>query len=400
MEKIFDKNTLMQTSIFELRDIARTIGVYSPTIYKKEELIDKMFRIINGDDKPYVPKSRQGRPPKNLSGATKTLESFLPSKEERTYDLETESSIGVLSEGIIAFLEDTKNPVLNIESFVGYLDILDGTGYGIIRPLKNSLRETKTVYVSSGQIENFNLKSGDLLEVEARVLHKEKPLVLSVVKKINGRDFKSGVRNSDFETLPIEFPIKEIRFDEEIVNKDVLTKLNLLPLICGSRNLILINKGTKFDNVSIIRALNSLLSGKFVYLGLELLPELIPFVDNIKGCETLYCALGEDVEKQARTTHLAIDRVKRIVEEKDDVVLFVDSVDKVIKNENFLNDNNINDINKKTMATIKLLLSKARSIAMGGSLTEICVMYYDENNMFDKTIISELTNLFTNIIYA
>ena len=99
---------IMQTSIFELRDIARTIGVYSPTIYKKEELIDKMFRIINGDDKPYVPKSRQGRPPKNLSGATKTLESFLPSKEERTYDLETESSIGVLSEGIIAFLEDTK----------------------------------------------------------------------------------------------------------------------------------------------------------------------------------------------------------------------------------------------------------------------------------------------------
>lgn len=399
MEKIFDKNALMQTSIFELRDIARTIGVYSPTIYRKEELIDKIFKIINGDEMPYVPKSRQGRPPKNLSGKTKALESFLPSnREERNYDLEAGNSIGILSEGIIAFLEDANNPVLNIENFVGYLDIIDSAGYGIIRPLKNTLKESKTVYVSNGQIEKFNLKTGDLLEVEARLLHKEKPLVLTIVKKINDRDFKNPVRNVAFENLPIEMPIKEIRFDTDKQESEIFNKLKMLPLISGSRNLILVKKGAGFDIVGLIRGLNSLLGVKGLYLGLELLPENVPFMDNVRGCETVYCALGEDIEKQARTMYLSIERAKRLVEEKNDVVLLVDSVDKIIKNENFINDNNINDINKKTLLAIKNLLAQARSIEAGGSLTEICVMYYKDNNDFDNTIIAELENLFSNII--
>ena len=401
MEKIFDKNTLMQTSIFELRDIARTIGVYSPTIYRKEELIDKIFKIINGDEMPHVPKSRQGRPPKNLSGKTKVLETFLPkNNEERKYDLETESSIGVLSEGIIAFLEDSKNPVLNIENFAGYLDIIDSLGYGLIRPFKNSFKTGKTVYVSSGQVEKFNLKTGDFLEVEARLLHKEKPLVLTTVKRINDRDYKNSTRNADFESLSIEFPLREAKFDKTIYENTILKEIKLAPLVLGSRTLILVKKGTRFDYMGLIKGINSLVGAKVVCLGLELLPEYIPFMDNIKGCETVYCPLGEDVEKQTRTTYLATQRVKRLVEEKNDVVLLVDSIDKLVKNENFINNNKVNEVNKKTLETIKKLLGEARSIAMGGSLTEVCVMYYKDNNEFDSTIISEIENLFSNIIYV
>lgn len=399
MEKIFDKNSLMQSSIFELRDIARTIGVYSPTIYKKEELIDKMFKIINGEEQPYVPKSRQGRPPKNLSGKTKMLETFLPSKnDEKVFDLENGNAIGVLSEGIIAFLEDTNNPVIRTESFTGYLDILESVGYGIIRPLKDSYSANKTVYVSSGQIENYNLKTGDLLTVEARLLHKEKPLVLTLVKNINGREYKNSIRNGNFESLSVEFPIKELKFDDEINNINETKDLSLFPLVCGTRNLILVNKERKYDISGLIRGLNSLVNGKMVYLGLELLPEYIPLMQNINRCETMYCSLGEDIQKQARIASLSIERVKRLVEEKNDVLLLVDSLDKLIKNENLVNDNNINDINKKTLATAKTLLASARSISMGGSLTEVVVMNYKENSEFDKAVIDELENLFNNII--
>lgn len=399
MEKIFDKNSLMQSSIFELRDIARTIGVYSPTIYKKEELIDKMFKIINGEEQPYVPKSRQGRPPKNLSGKTKMLETFLPSNtEEKTFDLENGNAIGVLSESIIAFLEDSNVPVLRTEVFTGYLDILESVGYGIIRPLKDSYNASKTVYVSVGQIENYNLKTGDLLTVEARMLHKEKPLVLTLIKNINGREYKNPVRNENFENLAIEFPVKELKFSEDINRIDEVKDLKLLPIVCGTRNLILINKEKKYNTAGLIRGLNSLVGGKMVYLGLELLPEYIPLMQNINGCETLYCSLGEDNLKQARIVSLALNRAKRLVEEKNDVLLFVDSLDKIIKNENFVNDNNINDINKKTLVTAKSMLASARSVSVGGSLTEVIVMNYKENSAFDETIISELENLFNNII--
>ena len=399
MEKIFDKNSLMQSSIFELRDIARTIGVYSPTIYKKEELIDKMFKIINGEEQPYVPKSRQGRPPKNLSGKTKMLETFLPSNtEEKTFDLENGNAIGVLSESIIAFLEDSNVPVLRTEVFTGYLDILESVGYGIIRPLKDSYNASKTVYVSVGQIENYNLKTGDLLTVEARMLHKEKPLVLTLIKNINGREYKNPVRNENFENLAIEFPVKELKFGEDINRIEEVKDLKLLPIVCGTRNLILISKEKKYNTAGLIRGLNSLVGGKMVYLGLELLPEYIPLMQNINGCETLYCSLGEDNLKQARIVILALNRAKRLVEEKNDVLLFVDSLDKIIKNENFVNDNNINDINKKTLVTAKSMLASARSVSVGGSLTEVIVMNYKENSAFDETIIGELENLFNNII--
>ena len=278
------------------------------------------------------------------------------------------------------------------------MDILENVGYGIIRPLKDSYNANKTVYVSGGQIENYNLKTGDLLIVEARVLHKEKPLVLTLIKSINGREYKNSIRNENFENLKIEFPVKELKFSEEIDKFDETKNSKLLPLVCGTRNLILVRKEIKYNKIGLIRGLNSLIGGKMVYLGLELLPEYIPFMQNINGCETMYCSLGEDNLKQARIVTLATERAKRLVEEKNDVLLLVDSLDKIIKNENFINDNNINDINKKTLVTVKSLLASSRSVSVGGSLTEVVVMYYKENSAFDETIISELENLFNNII--
>ena len=62
--EIIDEYSMRQASIFELRNMARDMGVNSPTVLKKEELIDKMLKIIKGEEKPQMPKSRQGRPPK------------------------------------------------------------------------------------------------------------------------------------------------------------------------------------------------------------------------------------------------------------------------------------------------------------------------------------------------
>ena len=176
----------------------------------------------------------------NINSAKQILREFM-----RTIDLENGNAIGVLSESIIAFLEDSNVPVLRTEVFTGYLDILESVGYGIIRPLKDSYNASKTVYVSVGQIENYNLKTGDLLTVEARMLHKEKPLVLTLIKNINGREYKNPVRNENFENLAIEFPVKELKFGEDINRIEEVKDLKLLPIVCGTRNLILINKEKK-----------------------------------------------------------------------------------------------------------------------------------------------------------
>ena len=397
MEKIFDKNSLLQSSIFELRDIARSIGVCSPTIYKKEDLIDKIFKIVNDEEKPHIPKSRQGRPPKSLTGKNKIFDVLLPDdEEEKKFDLSDTNSIGVLNEELIAFLEDATNPVLNTERFVGCLDI-STAGYGLIREAGNIYKGEKTVYVSDVQIKNYNLKSGDMLNVEARVLHKDKPMVMTVIKQINGRDYKNSIRNADFEKLPVEFPVRELHFEENEYLRYMPKDMDIRPVVCGSRSLVLVDKGKRFSSASLITALNTLKTGKFVYLGLELLPEITPLLQNIKGCESFYCMLDQSNVQQVSTASLALERAKRLVEEKNDVLLLIDSVDKIVKSENLYNNNNLTDIKKETFMFLKNMLAQPRSLSCGGSLTMILIMNHKTGNEFDATVLGEIENLCTNI---
>ena len=54
----FNKESLEKLGIFELRNLAREIGVYSPTIYKKQELISKILSIVNGQETPHIAKNK------------------------------------------------------------------------------------------------------------------------------------------------------------------------------------------------------------------------------------------------------------------------------------------------------------------------------------------------------
>ena len=64
MKVIPNEVSMRQASIFELRTLARNMGVNSPTTLKKEQLIERILKIVNGEEKPSLPKSRAGRPPK------------------------------------------------------------------------------------------------------------------------------------------------------------------------------------------------------------------------------------------------------------------------------------------------------------------------------------------------
>ena len=60
--KNIDEITMRNMGIFDLRNLARDVGVLSPTTCKKEELIEKILQILSGEKEPQVPKNRQGRP--------------------------------------------------------------------------------------------------------------------------------------------------------------------------------------------------------------------------------------------------------------------------------------------------------------------------------------------------
>ena len=76
----FSVEKLEELGIFEIRNIAREVGVYSPTTLKKQELIDSIINIMNGKLEPYVRKTKQGRPPKSISSLNSLMDVIVPDK--------------------------------------------------------------------------------------------------------------------------------------------------------------------------------------------------------------------------------------------------------------------------------------------------------------------------------
>ena len=81
MDNNLSVEKLNSLGIYELRTIARQIGVYSPTTLKKGEIIEKIQNIITGKEKPSDKKSKQGRPAKGITKLNDIMDIFIPQKQ-------------------------------------------------------------------------------------------------------------------------------------------------------------------------------------------------------------------------------------------------------------------------------------------------------------------------------
>ena len=93
-------------------------------------------------------------------------------------------------------------------------------------------------------------------------------------------------------------------------------------------------------------------------------------------------------------------RAKRLAQQGKDVVLVVDSLDRVIKNQNLANKKNIFDIDQNTLNLVKDLAMASRQFAKVGSFTVIGAYNYQEHNTFDQNIIGEIENYFSKVYNA
>jgi len=381
MNNYFNRETLMQSSIFELRNIARDIGVYSPTIYKKEELIDKIFEIVNGEVKPHVPKSKQGRPPKSLSLTAKKsmLDRVLPT--ELQYDMdEEESPCLVLSESVRAYLEDNSESAKVTFEVNGVLDITS-FGYGFLREPNTNYTAFEGAYVSQNIIKQNNLKDGDKIIGKAKMLEENKPSVLFEIDSVEGA---TSILNFDKE--PVSYSVMPLDFGE-VENFYV-----------GSANMLTQAKSHKKP---IATYLNNLDSSRYtvLYTGLELNKEDELALKDF-DFEKYYTLMTALPIEHIGLIRFVLARAKRLAQQGKDVVLVVDSLDRVIKNQNLANKKNIFDIDQNTLNLVKDLAMASRQFAKVGSFTVIGSYNYQEHNTFDQNIIGEIENYFSKVYNA
>ncbi len=377
MNSYFDREVLMQSSIFELRNIARDIGVYSPTIYKKDELIDKIYEILNGDTKPHVPKSKQGRPPKSLSDPNRksVLDMVLPT--EKRYNVEWQE-MPCLSESVRAYLEDDNGSKTTYE-VKGVLDVLE-QGYGFVRGEKTEYTAFAGAYVSTELIKSNNLQAGDHIQGRAKLLADDKPLVLFEIDKVNqGVD----ICNGEFEKLDVTYSLSNLSMCDDIEN-----------FVVGASNLIMQNKDCKRPSKEYVENISP--NSTLIYVGLEFSKELQLQSQDYVG-EVYYTSMTATPIEHIHLIKLALARAKRLVSFGKDVVLYIDSIDKVIKNQNLVCSSNLLDIKSNTLDMVKEITMAARQLAKVGSLTLVGIYNYHNGDAFDTSIVGELHNYFTRL---
>ena len=185
---------LQKLGIYELRNLARQIGVYSPTRFKKEDLIEKIMAIVQGVDAPYKRKTNQGRPAKQMAGFDDILNIFVPPIDEKTLYAKPFKNESLLSG---SFMQEM-NISENTESFSGFVRIIKD--YAVA--LKNGFFEgnDKTFYITTQVLKSNNLKNGDFVKGRYYLIDDDKPKVVKQIDFINGQvaGSTSNVNREDY----------------------------------------------------------------------------------------------------------------------------------------------------------------------------------------------------------
>ncbi len=375
MRTYFDRELLQQSSIFELRNIARDIGVYSPTIYKKEELIEKIFQIVNGEVKPHVPKSKQGRPPKSLSNPSRksVFDSLLPT-DEQMYTIE-QVSLPCLSESVIAFLEDEKIAVKKNFDIEGVLEV-SPYGYGFVREKAKAYTSFGGAFISQNMINAHKLKSGFYIKGKAKVLEPDKPYVLYDIESV------SNQAQFDFDNAEVVCSLSRLELNSEIDN-----------FLQGAANLIIQDKSSE---TSVFDYVKDCKDAEIVIVKLDANKEQ-EFVQKSLQNENYFTTMLQNPAEHIAVIKFALARAKQLVAEGKSVVLCIDSIDKALKNQNAVNNNDLLDVKSTTFDIIKVLSMAARNFENQKALTIVGLYNYKQNNNFDEVVVSELEDYFTKI---
>jgi transcription termination factor Rho len=278
-----------------------------------------------------------------------------------------------------AYLEDDAVKAKRSCDISGVLE-LSKSGYGFIRAVNIEYTQSSGAFVSETLIQQHNLKAGDFITGKAKLLEEDKPYILFEVSSVNDKENHSYI---SFEDQNVVCALTQLNINDEISN-----------LLVGASNIIAQNK----ENKKLPKEYIEQIQNKYtlVYVGLELNKEQELLLKDVAG-EVYYTSMVAPCLEHINLVKFALARAKRLSTFGKDVVLFIDSIDKVVKNQNLTLDNNLFDIKINTLDIVKELAISSRQFSVEGSLTVLGLYNYQQDNIFDANIIGELSNYYSKI---
>jgi len=282
----------------------------------------------------------------------------------------------------------------------GVLEILQD-GFGFLRsPEANYLPGPDDIYVSPSQVRRFSLRTGDTVEGQIRSPKDgERYFALLKVNKINFEDPEKVRHRINFDNLTPLYPDEKLILElDDPTKKDLTTRVIdlITPLGKGQRALIVspprTGKTVMLQNIAHAVSRNHPEVYLIVLLIDERPEEVTDMARTVKG-EVVSSTFDEPAVRHVQVAEMVIEKAKRLVEHKRDVVILLDSITRLARAYNTVVPSSgkvlTGGVDANALQRPKRFFGAARNIEEGGSLTIIATALIDTGSRMDEVIFEE-----------
>lgn len=282
----------------------------------------------------------------------------------------------------------------------GILEVMPD-GFGFIR-CENFLPGENDVYVAPSQIRRFNLKTGDIIVGNRRIKAvTEKFAALLYIKTVNGYPLSATERRPNFEDLTPIFPNERLHMETRGERNSVAMRvLDLLsPIGKGQRGMIVsppkAGKTTLLKQVARAITVNHPDMHLMILLIDERPEEVTDIREAIVGpnVEVIYSTFDEQPDRHKRVSEMVIERAKRLVEHRRDVIILLDSITRLARAYNLTvapsGRTLSGGLDPAALYMPKRFFGAARNMREGGSLTILATALVDTGSRMDDVVYEE-----------
>jgi len=282
----------------------------------------------------------------------------------------------------------------------GVLEILPD-GFGFLRsPDTSYTASTDDIYISPSQVRRFNLHTGDMIEGEVRIPKDgERYFALTKLDQVNGDLPENNKHKVMFENLTPLFPKEQMRLERDIKGEENITGriIDIIaPIGKGQRALLVAppksGKTVMMQHIAHAITANYPDSHVMVLLVDERPEEVTEMQRSVKG-EVIASTFDEPAARHVHVAEMVIERAKRLVELKKDVVILLDSITRLARAYNNVVPSSgkvlSGGVDSNALQRPKRFFGAARKVEEGGSLTIIATALIDTGSRMDEVIFEE-----------
>ncbi len=283
----------------------------------------------------------------------------------------------------------------------GVLEILPD-GFGFLRsPDTSYTASTDDIYISPSQVRRFNLHTGDMIEGEVRTPKDgERYFALNKLDRVNGGGPEDNKHKVMFENLTPLFPKVQMRLERENVKTEENITGRVIDIIApiGKGQRALLVAPPKSGKTVMMQHIAHAISANYPDIHMMVLlvderPEEVTEMQRTVKGEVIASTFDEPAARHVHVAEMVIERAKRLVELKKDVVILLDSITRLARAYNTVVPSSgkvlTGGVDSNALQRPKRFLGAARNVEEGGSLTIIATALIDTGSRMDEVIFEE-----------